>query len=98
MGKNIINEQMVLRLAEDVTFQSLGEGMETVVLALETGILYSCNQTTESLLKLLAEPRNFGEAINLLYAEYDVDRELLKNDLMEVVQEMLAEGLLRTPG
>ena len=48
MTTNRITGQTILRLADDVTFQSLGDGQETVILSLETGTLYTCNETTET--------------------------------------------------
>ena len=95
MSEPAISPETLLQLAGDVTFQSLGEGMETVILSLDTGTLYTCNQTTEAFLRLLGTARSFGEAVDLLLAEYDVGREILESDLREVAQELLAEGLIR---
>ena len=83
-----------LRVCQDVTFQSMGEGEQTVVLALKSGQLYTCNETTESFLKSLDGKRTFAEVVALLAREYDVDSDRLKSDLIGIAEELLGEKLI----
>jgi hypothetical protein len=48
-----LSQHARLKLANDVTFQSLGPGEETVVLSLNSGYLYTGNETTEAFLRKL---------------------------------------------
>ncbi|HON91647.1 MAG TPA: hypothetical protein PKZ07_08805 [Sedimentisphaerales bacterium] len=54
-----MNEDAILKRAEDVTYQSLGPGEDTVILCLRTGQLHTCNETTRAFLDALDTPRTF---------------------------------------
>ena len=84
------------RLAEDVTFQSMGPGEETVLLSLTSGYLYTCNETTESFLRALDGERSFCEIVDELAHQYDVSKEQLRADLGELTEELLIEKLILT--
>lgn len=83
-----------LRLSGDVTFQSLGEGQETVVLSLQSGRLYTCNDTTKAFLEALDGRRSFGDIVDLLEGQFDVPREKLQRDLAELAEKLVREGLM----
>lgn len=83
-----------LRLADDVTWQTMGPGQPVVVLRLSDGQLYTCNDTASALLSAADGRRTFDEIITELCGQYEVSREQLEADLSEVVSEMLAEKLL----
>ena len=83
-----------LRLAEDVTFQSVGSGEnETVVLSLESGVFYTCNETTAAFLKA-ADGKPLGQIVEVLQGQFDVSREKLEADLMELADRLLREKLI----
>ena len=83
-----------LRLADDVTFQSMGDGEQTVVLSLTTGVLFTCNDTTARLLAAIDGERTFAEIVDLLVAEYDVPRPKLHTDLAAMAHRLLDKGLI----
>ena len=87
-------EESRLKVAEDVTFQSMGPGEQTVVLSLTSGQLYTCNETTESFLKALDGRRTFGEVVQLLVEQYEVADDRLRSDLQTMAEELLAEKLI----
>ena len=87
-------EQSRLKVAEDVTFQSMGPGEQTVVLSLTSGQLYTCNETTESFLKALDGRRTFAEVVALLWEQYEVTTEHLRSDLQGIAEELLGEKLI----
>lgn len=89
-----MNEQTILKLADDVTFQSLGAEMETVILSLNSGTLYSCNQTTDAFLKALDGNRSFAATVDALLEEFDVARDALSSDLQDIAGQLVAEGLV----
>ena len=93
----MIDDQTVLRLADDVTFQAMADGKETVLLSMTTGRLYSCNETTAAFLQAVKSAdggKSFGEAIGELTEQYDVAAEKLREDLAGVVVSLLEEKLL----
>ncbi len=83
-----------LKLAGDVTFQSLGPGEETVVLSLNSGYLYTCNETTEAFLRKLDGRRPLAAVIDLLFDEFQVPREALSADMTELAAKLLEEKLI----
>jgi pyrroloquinoline quinone biosynthesis protein D len=83
-----------LKLANDVTFQSLGPGEETVVLSLNSGYLYTCNETTDAFLRRLDGRRPLAAVIDMLFDEFQVPREALSVDMTELSAKLLQEKLI----
>lgn len=83
-----------VRLADDVTFQSLGPGQDTVVFSLNSGYLYTCNQTSDAFLRALDGKRTISEVIELLLGQYDVARDRLTSDLTALAEKFIHEKLL----
>ena len=52
-----------LRVAEDVTFQTMGPGEQTVVLCMASGQLYTCNETTRAFLQAVDGTKSFDEIV-----------------------------------
>ena len=90
----MLSSDSCLRLCDDVTFQSLGEDGQAVVVSLTSGQLYTCNETTQDFLHAVDGQRSFGEVVDALAATYDVERETLEADLAEMAEELLREGLI----
>ena len=88
------NEQTILKTAADVTYQGLGEGEDTVVLSLDTGQLYTCNETAAALLSAVDGERTFGQIVDLLAGQFEVGREQLRGDLEGLVEELIREHLI----
>jgi hypothetical protein len=89
-----MNEQALLRRADDVTYQSLGPGEDTVILCLRTGQLHTCNETTRAFLDALDQPRVFTEVFERLYEQYEVSPEKLKADMMGLLENLIREGIV----
>lgn len=87
-------EHSRLRLNDDVAFQSMGPGQETVVLSLSSGYLFTCNETTRSFLEAMDGERSVGELVDLLAEQYDVSREQLHSDLMGLAERLIREKLI----
>jgi pyrroloquinoline quinone biosynthesis protein D len=89
-----LSQNARLKLANDVTFQSLGPGEETVVLSLNSGYLYTCNETTDAFLQRLDGRRPLAAVIDLLFNEFQVPRETLIKDMTKLAVELLGEKLI----
>jgi pyrroloquinoline quinone biosynthesis protein D len=83
-----------LCLSEDVAFQSLGDGRETVVVSLKTGFLYSCNDTTRAFLEAVDGEKTLAEIGRELLVVFAVTEDRLLADLRLLADRMLAEGLV----
>ena len=87
-----INEASVLALTPNASFQSLGEG--AVILMINSGQLYTCNETTEAFLKNIDGQRNFGAILDLLVSEFAADRETLSQDFHSVAGDLQQNGII----
>jgi len=94
LGKVAMNEDAILKRAEDVTYQSLGPGEDTVILCLRTGQLHTCNETTRAFLDALDTPRTFQGVFDRLYAQYEVPADKLKADMMRLLEALIREGIV----
>jgi hypothetical protein len=90
----MVDDNARLRLAQDVSYQSLGPGERTVLLSLTSGYLYTCNETTAAFLDALDGSRSFGQVVGLVLEQFEVSREELQADLTDLVSELMAEGLI----
>ena len=57
------DDQSRYQVAKDVTYQSMGQGQEVVLLSLSSGYLYTCNDTTASFLQHLDGRRTLAEVL-----------------------------------
>lgn len=89
-----MDEQVLLRRAEDVTYQSLGPGEDTVILCLRTGQLHTCNETTRAFLDALDQPRTFQGVFERLFEQYEVPPEKLRVDMTRLLEDLLREGIV----
>ena len=87
-----IGESTILSMSGNASFQSLGEG--AVVLLIDTGQLYTCNETTEAFLKLVDGERPFGVIVDALLEEFDIERTTATNDFLEIVRQLRSEGIV----
>jgi hypothetical protein len=90
----MIEPHVVLALGEDVTFQSLSDGRQTVILRISTGQIFTCNGTTAAFLKALDGKRSFSELVDCVHSEFEVDREKLAGDLAALTEKLMAGGLV----
>ncbi len=90
----MMDGKTLLRRADDVTYQSLGPGEDTVILCLRTGQLHTCNETTRMFLDALDRPRAFKEVFDRLYDQYEVSPEKLEADMVRLVEDLIREGIV----
>ena len=90
----MLTEQTVLRRAGDMTYQSLGEDQDAVILSLDTGQLYTCNHTAEEFLSAVDGSRSFADIVELLAEQFEVPREKLQADMQSLAEQMIGEGLI----
>jgi Coenzyme PQQ synthesis protein D (PqqD) len=67
---------------------------ETVLMNLDNEQYYSLDGPGNRLWELLGTQVSFGNAVDSLLEEYEVDREVLMADMTELVNDLLANGLV----
>jgi hypothetical protein len=91
-GMDLVNDKTVIALASCASFQSMGDS--AVILRTDNGQLFTCNETTEALLRRVDGQRNLSEIIDIVLPEYEVDRETLRADFLAIVDNLVAEGIV----
>ena len=67
---------------------------EAVILSLKSGAYYGLNAVGASIWNLLQEPRTVSEIRDILLAEYEVEPEQCDRELLALLQQLEAEGLI----
>ncbi|HEV3050202.1 MAG TPA: PqqD family protein [Longimicrobium sp.] len=67
---------------------------EAVVLSLADGIYYGLDSVGASVWALLEQPRTVAELRDAVVAEYDVDAPTAEADLLQLLRDMAARGLV----
>lgn len=88
----MIHEATIVALSPTASFQSLGDS--AVILMTDSGQLYTCNTTTEAFLKQIDGSRTMAEIIDGVIAEFDIDRDTLRGDMIGIANELAAEGIV----
>ena len=72
-------------------------GDETVLLHLGSGTYYGLDSVGQSIWLLMRDGKTLAEICDLLLQEYDVTREALARDVVELADKLLAQGLITSP-
>ena len=87
------NLQSTICVPEDVLFKDL-DG-EAVILNTESGKYYGLDEVGTRMWALLAQHGQVEPAYRALIEEYDVAKERLRQDLLDLVDKLASEGLLQ---
>jgi len=83
-------------LAEGVLLQELAG--EAVLLNLESEAYFGLDDVGTRMLQVLAKADSIGAAQEQLLAEYEVEPAVLQRDLLALIGELAAHGLVRVTG
>ncbi len=67
---------------------------ETVMLSVETGKYYSLNTVATRIWALLAQPMTVDEICAVIVAEFEVDEQTCRRDVIELAAELAADRLV----
>jgi len=81
-----------LAAAKDQVSSNLAD--EAVILGLKNGVYYGLNPVGAFVWNLVQKPKCVDEIRAALLKEYDVDEKQCERDLMALLNELLAEGLI----
>lgn len=91
---HVVSDQSIFSLSDSVSFQPLGDGEGAVVLLIETGDIFTCNDTTAAFLRTVDGKRTFSQAVEDLAGEFDVERSRLRSDLEVLAESLMKEGII----
>ncbi len=69
-------------------------GGEAVILNLKSGLYYGLNPVGASIWNLLQQPRTVSEIRDAILAEYSIEPQQCESDLLELLQQLEAQGLI----
>lgn len=83
-----------LRCAPDVLSRNL-DG-ETVLLDLESGTYFGLDAVGTRIWELIGQDQPLSAILEVILDEYDVDEQRAHTDLLELLESLVAKGLIRT--
>ena len=81
-----------VKIPDDVLISKLQE--ESVILNLDSERYYGLDSVGTRILSVLTTSDSIEAAYETLVQEYEVDHEVLKKDLLELVENLIAQGIL----
>ena len=85
-------ESSIVLAAKDQIGCNLGE--EEVILDLASGVYYGLNNVGSRIWELIQKPTAVGQIVDVVLAEYDVDRDQCIDAVNKFLSEMAEHGLL----
>jgi len=85
-----------LVLSDEQVHTSLGG--EAVILGLRDGVYYGLDKVGARVWELLVEPRRVGDLVSTIVAEFDVSAERCERDVLALLRDLAARGLVRELG
>ena len=67
---------------------------EVVALSIENGMCYGLNRVGSRIWNLLASPARIGDLCGTLLAEYKVEPGVCESQVLDLLEELRAEGLI----
>jgi hypothetical protein len=81
-----------LMVPDDVLISNLQE--ESVILNLQSERYFGLDNVGTRIFSVLTTSNSIGAAYELLLKEYDVDRDVLRQDLLTLIENLLEQGLM----
>jgi hypothetical protein len=81
-----------VRVPDDVLISRLQE--ESVILNLDSERYYALDNVGTRFLSVLTTANSIDAAYQSLAEEYDIDREVLRQDLVALIQNLLQQGII----
>src|SRR5476651_420786 len=70
---------------------------EIVALSIEKGVCYGLNPVGARIWRMLANPIRVADICKTLLIEYQVDPEICEREVLKLLAELRAEGMISTP-
>lgn len=92
---SISRDSTVVAGTDQISSQLEGE---TVMLALSDGVYYGLDSVGARVWELVQTPRAVGEVCSRIEAEYDVEAGRCERDVLRLLGELVAAGMLEVRG
>lgn len=86
----------VLAFTATANYQPVGDG--AVILLTDSGQLYTCNSTSEALLRRVDGSRSLSEIASDFCVEFEVEVTEATTDIVEIARDLVREGILEVVG
>ncbi|WP_066384673.1 MULTISPECIES: PqqD family peptide modification chaperone [unclassified Anabaena] len=94
MAAQLISSEYSRIVASQEQVSSELEG-EAVILDVKSGVYYGLNQVGASVWNMIQAPKSIKEIQAALLAEYEVEPEVCERDLMILLEDLAAKGLIK---
>jgi len=95
--ENRVSLDSTVSLRKESLFTDLDKG-EAAILSLKDGVYYGLNPVAARVWHLLEERKKVSEVRDLLLKEFCVESGRLTFDLLELIEQLAALGLVEIPG
>ena len=68
---------------------------EAAILNLENGVYYGLDPIGAKIWNLIQKPRVLNEIVEMIFSEYDVDKNRCKSDIFDLIEDLLDNGLVK---
>ncbi|HKY42192.1 MAG TPA: PqqD family protein [Pyrinomonadaceae bacterium] len=82
-----------VKIPDDVLISKLQE--ESVILNLDSERYYGLNDVGTRILSVLTTSESIEAAYETLVKEYDVDAQVLRQDLLQLIEELVDRGIIK---
>ena len=88
----MVSLNSVVTVSKDLVTADLGE--EIAILCLENGVYYGLDAVGARIWDLIQEPKRVGEVRDSILAEYDVEPDRCKSELLDLLEELANQVLV----
>ncbi len=89
----MIDSQIKLRISDEVISQEI-DG-EIILLDMQGEEYFGLNEVGTRVWQLLKKPTNLEKLFSIMKKEYDVKENILRDDLNDIVTQLLSAGLIK---
>jgi hypothetical protein len=93
-SRNGISSETRLGISLKVTLGALGNNEGGVLLKLDSGEMYTINDTTAAFIAELDGSKRFADVVHRLSTMFDVDVDILEADLVEIADDLIDQQLI----
>ena len=90
-----MQDSVDFQFSNGVSYQSLGDGEDAILLSLSNGYLYRCNHTTIALFDAIKYQVPMAKIVSGLAGRYAVSKAQVRHDLKESLKSMISEGFVK---
>jgi Coenzyme PQQ synthesis protein D (PqqD) len=91
VGLRALDNSTIVAAKEQISSDLAGEA---VILDLKSGMYYGLNQVAASIWNSIQTPKTVQEICSSLLVEYDVNKEQCDRDLLKILEDFAAKGLI----